>query len=122
MSVLPPMRRGDTPLWDMVVTQADGSAFNLAGWTIRMTAKRSPDDADADAVFQLSTVAGTITITSAAGGLATAQPLRTATNTLTEDTGVFWDIQVAKDGAPDQTFTVDNGTLLIQRDITRTAP
>lgn len=116
------MRRGDTPPWDITVTEADGTPFNLSGWTIRMTAKRDPGDSDADAVFQLSTAAGTITITDAAGGLATAQPLRASTNTLTTDLTVFWDVQVAKDGSPDETYTVDNGTLLIQRDITRAAP
>jgi hypothetical protein len=116
------MRRGDTPVWELTVIDEDGAAFNLSGYTIRMTAKTSIDQADADAVFQLSTVDGTITITNAAGGLAEMQPERDSTNTLTVDTSCVWDVQIAKDGTPDETFTVADGTLLIRRDVTRTAP
>jgi hypothetical protein len=122
MSILPPLRRGDTPIWRIVVTDYDGSPFNLAGYTIRMTAKRDVNDSDADAVFQLSTTDGTITITDAAGGIAQAQPERSSTDTLTNDIAVYWDVQLAEDGAPNVTYTVDNGTLQIVRDITRTAP
>ena len=122
MSTRLEMRRGDTPIWDLAVLDDDGAAFNLTGYTIRMTAKRSIDDADVDAVFQLSTTAGTITVTSAAGGLAEMQPDREATNTLATDVNLVWDVQVAKDGAPDETFTVADGTLIVRRDVTRTAP
>ena len=116
------MRRGDTPLWDLAVVDADGDPLDLSGWTVRMTAKTSVDQPDADAVFQLSTVDGTIVVTDAAGGLATMQPARDDTSGLTADTACFWDVQIARDGAPDETFTVASGTLLIVRDITRTAP
>jgi hypothetical protein len=118
------MYRGDTPEWALAVVDANGDPFSLTGWTVRMTAKRNPADSDAEAVFRLSTDPAEpgITVTNAAGGLATVQPLRTSTNTLTADTTVVWDVQVAKDGSPDLTFTVDSGTLLIRRDITRTAP
>ena len=121
MSTLAPMRRGDTPVWEITVTEG-GASFNLTGYTIRMTAKRSIDDSDADAVFQLDTTTGTIVITNAAGGLAEAQPERASTSSLTTDLTVYWDVQIAKDGSPDVTYTVDNGTLQIVRDITRTAP
>lgn len=116
------MKRGDTPIWDLAVLDADGAPLDLTGWTIRMTAKRSIDDADADAVFQLSTVDNTIRVTNAAGGLAEMQPLRSSTSSLTTDLTVIWDVQIAKDGSPDQTFTVDSGELMINRDVTRTAP
>lgn len=122
MSTLPPMKRGDTPKWEIAVLDEDGAPLNLSGWTIRMTAKRSVTDTDAEAVFQLSTVDGTITLINAAGGIAQAQPLRSSTNTLTEDLTVSWDVQIARDVPTEETYTVDSGTLLIARDITRTAP
>ena len=122
MSTRLEMRRGDTPIWDLAVLDDDGLPFNLTGWTIRMTAKRSIDDPDAQAVFQLSTSDGTITITNAPGGLAEMQPLRTSTSTLTVDTNCVWDVQIARNGSPDETFTVENGVLSIARDVTRTAP
>ena len=116
-----PMRRGDTPVWEITVTE-NGAPFDLTGYTIRMTAKRNMNDSDADAVFQLSTDAGTITITNAAGGIAQARPLRSDTSDLTTDVTVFVDVQIAEDGSPDVTYTVFNDTLLVQRDVTRTAP
>ena len=122
MSTRLEMRRGDTPVWELAVLDEDGAPLNLTGYTIRMTVKTSIDQSDADAVFQLSTVDGTITVTDAAGGLAEMQPEREDTNTLTADITCVWDVQIAKDGAPDETFTVADGTLLIRRDVTRTAP
>lgn len=122
MSTRLEMRRGDTPVWELAVTDEDGAPLNLTGYTIRMTAKTSIDQPDADAVFQLSTVDGTITVTDAAGGLAEMQPTRGDTNTLTVDTNCVWDVQIARDGTPDETFTVADGTLIIRRDVTRTAP
>lgn len=124
MSALPAMFRGDTPIWQTTVTnKSDGTAFNLTGWTARMTAKRNKTDSDADAVFQLSTVAGTVTFPDgAAAGVLQSQPEREDTSDLTTELTLFWDIQIAKDGSPDQTFTVDSGTLQVRFDITRTAP
>lgn len=117
------MRRGDTPLWDVAVTNPDGTPFDLTGYVAYFTAKRSLADAD-PGVFQL-TIGGGVTITSAAGGLLTIQPRRADTNTLTEDTRLFVDVQISESGAPDQTFTVwpsdDDwpGELIIYRDVTR---
>ena len=117
------LRRGDTPIWDLAVLDTNGDPFNLTGYTIRMTAKTDIDDTDADAVFQLSTTTGEIVITNAAGGLATIQPERGSTNTLTADITVYCDVQIADDGAPDVTYTVvPTWTMRIVRDITRTAP
>lgn len=117
------LRRGDTPVWDLAVLDTNGDPFNLTGYTIRMTAKTDIDDTDADAVFQLSTTTGEIVITNAAGGLATIQPERSSTNTLTTDITVYCDVQIADDGAPDVTYTVvPTWTMRIVRDITRTAP
>jgi hypothetical protein len=117
------MTRGDTPIWDLVVTDTAGAPFNLAGYTTRMTAKYSLDDADADAVFQLSSTAGEIVYTDAAGGLATIQPLRSSTSALTTDVTVWCDVQIAEDASPDVSYTVVKPwAMTIKRDVTRTAP
>lgn len=113
------MRRGDTPIWDVAVTETvDGvtSPFDLTGATLYFTAKQSLGEAD-PGLFQLTNGAG-ITVTDAAGGLATIQPARDDTSGLTADWRGFWDVQVSRDGT-EQTHTVLNGTLLIVRDVTR---
>jgi hypothetical protein len=117
------MKRGDTPLWNIQAYQSDGTTpFDLTGYTLRMTFKRSIADDDADAVFELSTVEGTITLTDAANGQATAQPERSDTSGLTVDTTLYWDLQAARDATTDVTYTLLSGTLFVSRDITRTAP
>lgn len=109
------MRRGDTPIWDLAVTE-NGSPFPLSGATLYFTAKVSLDDAD-PGLFQLTNGSG-ISITDAAGGLATIQPRRGDTNTLTADWNGFWDVQVSIAGSS-ETHTVLSGTLIIARDVTR---
>lgn len=117
------LRRGDTPIWDLAVLDTTGAPLNLTGYTIRMTAKTDIDDTDAEAVFQLSTVSGEIVVTNAAGGLATIQPLRSSTDTLTTDITVYCDVQIAEDASPDVTYTVvPTWAMRIVRDVTRTAP
>lgn len=117
------LRRGDTPLWDLAVLDTDGAPLNLTGYTIRMTAKSDLDDADVDAVFRLSTTTGEIVITNAAAGLATIRPLRSSTSSLTTDSVVYCDVQIADDGSPDVTYTVvPTWAMRIVRDVTRTAP
>jgi len=116
-ATLTQMTRGDTPTWNLAVTNDDGSAFNLTGCTIWFTAKYSPADAD-PGVFQLSTTGGEIVITNAVGGLATITPLTTSTSGLTQDVVLYWDVQV-RTPAPVRTYTVGFGTLGVRRDITR---
>jgi hypothetical protein len=117
------MKRGDTPIWDVAVTNPDGTPFDLTGYVAYFTAKRLITDAD-PGVFQLSVGAG-ITVTSAIGGLLAIQPPRTATNTLTEDVRLFVDVQISETAGALQTFTVwpsdDDwpGELVIVRDVTR---
>lgn len=111
------MWRGDTPIWELAVVDDGGAPFDLTGYTLYFTAKQALSDAD-PGVFQLTNGAG-ITVTDAAGGLATIQPRRADTNTLTADVTLFYDVQLSQAAAPDQTFTVERGTLLIARDVTR---
>ena len=125
MTTAPPreMTRGDTPIWDLAVVDTAGAPFSLTGYTTRMTAKYSLDDPDSAALFQLSTATGEITYTDAAGGLATIQPLRSSTSALTTDVTVWCDVQIAKDGLPDVTYTVVRPwALAIRRDVTEDAP
>lgn len=117
------MRRGDTPIWDVAVVNADGSPFDLTGYTAYFTAKRAITDPD-PGVFQLTLGAG-ITFTNAAGGLLAIQPRRADTSGLTEDARLFIDVQISQIAAPSQTFTIwpsaDDwpGELIITRDVTR---
>lgn len=116
------MRRGDTPVWELAVVEEDGSPFDLTGCTLYFTAKLLITDAD-PGLFQLTNGAG-ITVTDAAGGLATIQPARADTSGLNQDTKLFVDVQVSR-AAPAETFTVwplaDDypGELWVYRDVTR---
>ncbi|MBL9187927.1 MAG: hypothetical protein JNK23_10640 [Opitutaceae bacterium] len=51
--------QGDTLVRDIVVKR-DGVAVDVSGWAWWVTCKQDPGAADAAALFQLSTVAGTI--------------------------------------------------------------
>ena len=46
--------RGDTVVIPLTFTQADGNPLDLTGYTIWLTMKSSTDDADDDAVVQVS--------------------------------------------------------------------
>lgn len=124
MTNLDPMFRGDTPIWRTIVTnKADGSPFDLTGWTVRFTAKRNKTDPDSAAVFRLSSVDGTCTFPDGEiAGVIYSQPERESTEALTADVNAYWDIQISRDGPTNQTYTIDWGTLPIKIDITRTAP
>lgn len=111
--------RGDTPVLGLTVFQEDGvTPYDLTGHAIWMTAKRNKDDADLDAVFQVSTTSGAITITNAAGGVAQIVPPTTATSGLTADEKLFYDVQV-RNLAGTRTHTTTYGRLTVRRDVTR---
>lgn len=78
--------QGDDPTALITVTD-DGVAFNLTGLRVEILVKATKETADADALYTLSSEGASpkITITSAAGGLATADFTdRMATS------GYFW--------------------------------
>lgn len=112
------MIRGDTKVLTITVTR-DGQPYDLTGHTLWLTAKRTPTDADSAAVFQLSTTAGGITITNAAGGVARAEIAPTHTESLPAVVNrLVYDVQIA-DGTGG-VYTVASGELVVRPDVTIT--
>ncbi len=68
--------QGDTLVRDIVIKR-DGVAVDVSGWAWWVTAKRAASDADAAALFQLSTAAGTIVPVATGRLRATAAPTLT---------------------------------------------
>ena len=112
------MIRKDDYTFNIGVLQ-EGAAFNLTGCTVYMTAKYSYSDADGSAVFQLSTSGGQITVTNAAGGLATIAIPSSATSSLANRvTHLLFDIQVVTGAS--KRHTVMRGTLIVNPEVTDT--
>lgn len=113
------MFRGDTSVLHLTVLQ-DGEPVNIAGATIWMTAKRSVEDSDAKAVFQVKTP-DDIEITDGAGGLATITVPASATATLplerSQPLNLVYDIQLKT--ATGIVSTIDGGTIMVKPDVTR---
>lgn len=101
------------------VLKPDQTVQNLTGLTLRFTAKDRLDDDDGDAVITGSTNDGRITITDAPGGLALVVIPGAVTADFTADRVLVWDLQLA---GGDTVVTLDSGKLVIERDVTRTAP
>lgn len=113
------MFRGDTPSFNFVVT-TDGVATNLTSTTLRFGAKYSLTDADSTVLMSKTTGAG-ITVTNAAGGLATLLLAKTDTSTLPGiNLVLFYDLQLTL--ADLSVFTLAYGTLTILSDVNQTTP
>jgi hypothetical protein len=98
-----------------------GTAVNLTGSALRMTAKWKPDDLDAAAVFAGATGGFGITITDAANGLATIALVPANTNSLPyHEVRLYYDIQLLDSGS--NVSTLLTGTLIVLPDISITAP
>jgi hypothetical protein len=109
------MYRGDTVTFDAVATTAAGAVQSLTGCSIWFTAKKAKGDADAAAICQL-TIGSGITIVSAAGGTFTVVIPKTATEGLTRDTTLYYDVQVVD--ATGLVYTCDSGTIAVTTDVT----
>lgn len=116
MSTALEITRGDTTTLNVSCFQTDGvTPLNITGYTLWFTAKYVVADAD-PGVFQKTTTAGGITITNAAGGIATVSLVPTDTSSLA-GVVLLWDLQ-GKDPSGNIT-TLASGTLTITADITR---
>jgi len=114
-------RRGDTWKREFTVLQADEETpQDIAGATFRFTAKSNPDDADVDAVVVGTTGGGQCAITDAVNGVmvVTIDPADTAA--LSAPATLWFDLQ-AQDAGGD-VWTVAWGKLIVDRDISITAP
>jgi hypothetical protein len=115
------MFRGDDESFDVSVYEVDGTTpVDLTGATLRFTAKRRVSDADLDAVIELTTDDGTITVTNAGQGKARLDVPAAQTFDLTRDLRLLWDLQITD--IADKVRTVATGDLIIRRDVTRTVP
>lgn len=115
--------RGDTLPIRTTVTMGDDDAappFDLTGCVIRSTAKRDVNDANVDALYQLtSETGGDITITDAVNGVIRVRVPPEATASLTATEQFVWDIQVTTPEG--DVYTVDWGALTVNAspDVTR---
>lgn len=109
--------RGDDTTFDIALTDSDGAALNLAGATLRFTAKYRHEDADVDAVIAKDTDAG-ITVVSEAGGTATITLDSADTASLVGRTVLFWDVEV--EGSDGSLRTPLDGRLVVLPDASHT--
>lgn len=73
----------------------NGTAVNLTGGTLRMTAKWKYSDLDASAVFQISSPSSGITVTDAANGKANFTIARAKTTSLpSHQVNLYYDLQL----------------------------
>lgn len=113
--------RGDSLVFELTVTEDDGSRRNLQNDDLWMTAKYYKSDPDSAAVFQVSKSGGQITLQTQSGatlGKADIVVPESATSSLTKQVRLWYDVQV-RSTSPARTFTVAHGWLTIKQDITR---
>jgi hypothetical protein len=110
------MWRGDTEVFDAAIT-VSGVAVNITGCSLKFTAKRSLQDADADAVFQLVTPTE-IVITNGPGGLCQINVASLDTSGLLVPTLCYCDLQLVD--TLGNVSTTATGTLMVKIDVTRT--
>jgi hypothetical protein len=110
------MWRGDTQVIAAAITVA-GIAANITGCSLRFTAKRSLQDTDANAVFQLNTPAE-ILITNGPAGLCEINIASADTASENQAIRCYCDLQLVD--TLGNVSTTATGTLLIKMDVTET--
>jgi hypothetical protein len=116
--------RGDAAFWTLTVTFAPSApSANLHTYSIRMTAKNAFTDTDANAVFQLTSGAGDITVDGSNTAVAHIKMAGTHTAGLPcapplNKNVLVYDLQiVGSDGLP---YTVARGQITVVADATLT--
>lgn len=108
---------GDDRDYDFTVVDRAGVAENVAGWYFWFTVKASAADADAAALFQLTSEAGGIVIDVAASGL--GRVLVRAAHTKGEATGKYrFDLQCRKGTSGAKIETLATGIFHLTEEIT----
>ncbi len=110
------MWRGDTQAIDATITLSAVPA-NISGCSLKFTAKRSLQDTDANAVFQISTPTD-IVITNGPGGLCTINIASADTASETQAIRCYCDLQLVD--TLGNVSTTATGTLFIKMDVTET--
>lgn len=115
------MIRDNDYSFDIAIT-LNGAAVNLAGGTLRMTAKWQITDPDNQAVFSITSNSGSsINITNAAAGTANVTvPRALTTNLPAHRVDLVYDIQLFDNSG--KTYTVMYGTLTVLPNVSITAP
>lgn len=103
------IRRGDTRTITITVTDENGAAFDLSGYTMLLTAKVDPTQDDNDAIFQK-----TATIAAPATGIGVVE--LTGTDTNQNISSYYYDVQIS-DGSNVNTVVYDR--LNILNDVTK---
>lgn len=110
------MWRGDTEVFDAAIA-VSGVPVDITGCSLKFTAKRSLQDDDADAVFQLDTPTE-ILITNGPGGLCQINVASLDTSALLVPTLCYCDLQLVDTSG--NVSTTATGTLMVKIDVTRT--
>src|SRR5688572_21453073 len=114
--------RGDDEVLSVTVLEPGSTTdpLDITGiQSLRFTIKRKVTDADADALVALEVGDG-ITIDDPSIGAVTIEIDSALTNDLTNSFSGVWDLQLVD--AVGRIQTIKKGTVVIDRDVTRTAP
>lgn len=99
------------------VRGGDGSVENITGATFRFVAKKARGDADADAILNLSTSGGTITLPTPAAGVVRVAPLDGWGATLPAAlVTLHYELQMTRSGG-DGPYVVDSGYLQVRPEV-----
>jgi hypothetical protein len=117
------MTRGDSATFDLTLIEPDPDPdpvpLNLTGCDLRFTAKYSPDDTDAQAVFSVTNGVGdAISSAVPASGVALIELSPSHTSSMPQGARLYYDVQIKKQNS--KTYTVASGRLNVRADITRT--
>lgn len=108
---------GDDRELDFAVVDRGGAPEDITGWVFWFTVKSSPADADAAALFQLTSAAAQIVIDIAGEGV--GRVLVRAAHTKGKTPGKYrWDLQCRKGGPGAQIETLASGILKLTEEIT----
>jgi hypothetical protein len=90
------LARGDDAALDLTLFDEDNptAPIDLTGCILRFTAKFTPQDVDAEAIFACDSNAGTIEVLNAAGGLARVHLAGARTSNMARTARLFWDVEV----------------------------
>lgn len=114
--------RGDDHTFAIAVTNPDGSPTDITGAVLRWTAKKDLHDQDAQAVMtktSLTPPGSGITIDTPTQGLASLIFIPTDTSAFTDETQLWYDLQIESGGKIE---TIDKGWVTVTLDVSITAP
>ncbi len=109
--------RGDTIVLNIAAKDTTGAALNCTGGIMTATLKDDLGDAD-PGLSQVTSPASGIAWVVQASGTATVTFPATATAGLTDDVTLYYDVQFVDSAS--RKSTLEKGTIVCERDVTRT--